>query len=479
MRIAIVNPVWIHGPGMTAIRSGSRWPHVRRNFFNIYPFPFQLAYASSLLKREGHEVYAKDCIATNTLNEQLLSELTAFKPDIVFFETTNPTFKYDVEFIAKVRENISCRIFAGGQLATSFPEKILAFTDGAIAGECEYVLKAICDRIDKNFPLDGIPGLSIILNNKLITTPPELIANIDDLPWPDRNIGPARVYQDNFCAHFPSAQMITSRGCPHRCSFCMESYVFNHKANFRRRKISDVVDEMEMLKRTYGVKEIYFDDTSFTVDRPRVHELCGEIINRKLKIKWSCMADTKVDFDTLKVMKASGCRAIKVGVETVNPETLQAILKPVETEHADTCVDNCKKLGIFIHGTFILGLPGETETTLDQTIKFAFTKGFDWMQFSPAIPYSGTPFYEEAKKKGWLVKEEWDDECLKTNVNLSYPQLPKTVIEKKLVEVRQRLSKRILLRPQLAFKYIKLLIHLRDISLIKVVIRRILSVFGL
>ncbi len=477
MKIALLNPQWQYGEYVKGIRSGSRWPHTRKLFFNIYPFPFPLAYASSLLKKEGHEVLLKDCIAEDIHNERLLEILDNFRPDAIFFETMSPTYKYDKDLIDLIRQKTDTIIITGGQLSTSFPEKILQHADFAIAGECEMALKVMADNCFKKEACSKIPGVSFIKENKLHRTPPELITELDTLPWPDRDFGEIKKYQENFASVFPNASMLSSRGCPHKCSFCLESYVFNHKPNFRKRNVKDVVDEMEFLKIEYGIKEIYFDDTSFTVNRPRVHEICKEIIGRSLKIKWSCMADSKVDYETLKLMKESGCTGIKIGVESINEPTLKSINKPMNSNHAVACAENCQKLGIFIHGTFIIGLPDETPETIDETINFAFNNKFNWMQFSPAIPYPGTPFFNKAKENGWLINDSWDNEKISENVNLEYPGLSSDLIRNKLNKARKKLNKRVFSNFSLIKKYLKLAIYLKDKHSLKIILRRFISIF--
>ena len=355
---------------------------------------------------------------------------------------------------------------------------MLDIADYAIAGECEETLARFCGELSARRSVDNIPGLALVKNGALIKNPPELIADIDSLPWPDRSCAPIARYQETFTMHHPDATMISSRGCPFRCTFCLESFVFNHKANYRVRKVADVVDEMEHLCGTYGVKEIYFDDTSFTANKSRVREICQEIIDRRLRIHWSCMADARIDAETLAMMKRAGCSGMKIGVETINPKTLEVIDKPVTTADVAVCVENCRRLGIFIHGTFIIGLPEETAETIDRTIEFAFKSRFDWMQFSPAIPYPGTPFYEQAKKNGWLMSDDWEEAAKRRNVNISYPALPAGVIEEKLRTAQRLLNRRAFTSPRIALKYLRLAWYVKDWSIIPMIFKRLLSVFS-
>jgi radical SAM superfamily enzyme YgiQ (UPF0313 family) len=479
MRVAILNPLWLQDSTRFGIRSGSRWPHVRSNFFRLYPFPFQLAYASSLLRKHNHDVLFLDCIARGMDDSELLKQLSDFEPELVFHETTSPTFDRDCAVIAKIRaQHPSALIVSAGQLATTFPRKILDHSDIAIAGECELVLKELCQRIEQGREWKDIGGISYLSQGVVQSNPPALISNLDALPWPDRSGAPIKRYQENFCSYYPNASMLSSRGCPHQCSFCLESYVFNHCPNYRKRAIDDVIDEMSYLKQNYGVREIYFDDTSFTVSHERVRDMCQRILDRNLKIHWSCMADARIDFETLKLMKAAGCTGLKIGVETTNPDALDAIGKPVNNQHVQSCVQSCNKVGLFLHGTFIIGLPSETPASVDKTISFAFDSGFDWMQFSPAIPYPGTPFYEQTREKGWLLDEDWHQQGVSDNVNLSYPQLDASVIRDRLTLVRKRLGRRAFTRPRLIAKYLRLFCYLKEPHALGAVFRRLVSLFS-
>jgi radical SAM superfamily enzyme YgiQ (UPF0313 family) len=478
MKIAIVNPPWVSDGATTGVRSGSRWPHIRSNFFKTFPFPFQLAYASAVLKRRGHEVLFRDCIADGTPAERLIVLLRDFSPDIVFHEATSPTLASDRSFMESVKADIGCTVVCGGQLATSFPERILDIADYAIAGECEEALARLTGAISEHAPVDAIAGLAFRRNGTVTKNPPELIADVDSLPWPDRSCAPIARYQETFTIHHPDATMISSRGCPFRCTFCLESFVFNHKANYRARRVRDVVDEMAYLRDTFGVREIYFDDTSFTTDRTRVREICQELIDRRTGFFWSCMGDARIDRETLAMMKRAGCCGMKIGVETINPKTLKAIDKPVTSADVAACVENCRALGIFIHGTFIIGLPEETAETIDRTIEFAFRSPFDWMQFSPAIPYPGTPFFAQAQRSGWLISENWEGASKRLNVNLNYPGLPAEVIEAKLRTAQRLLNRRVFARPRIALKYFRLAWYLKDWSVITMVFKRLCSLFS-
>lgn len=244
-----------------------------------------------------------------------------------------------------------------------------------------------------------------------------VIQNLDEIPFPVRDILPMEKYVDLF-AYGKSIQVITSRGCPHRCHFCNEA-VLPGKPSYRARSAKNIVDEIELIIKLYGPDEIYFDDSSFTYQRKHILSVCNELKKRDVKIAWSCMADALVDEDVLSEMAQSGCRAIKFGVESADHDVLKRIPKHVNLDDIKKVVKACKKVGIKTHGTFMFGLPGENKQKAKKTIDFAMRLGTDTAQFSVATPYPGTRFFEMAQKNNWLIYDDW--EKFGNDVVVKYP----------------------------------------------------------
>ena len=202
---------------------------------------------------------------------------------------------------------------------------------------------------------------------------------------------------------YPYVSHYSGRGCPAQCTFCLwPQTVGGH--NYRARSADGVAREMAHAKALFPqVKEFFFDDDTFTAYAPRVREIAQKI--GKLGMTWSCNARANVNYETLKTMRDNGLRLLLVGYESGNQQILDNIKKGVRVEQAQEFTRNCKKLGITIHGTFILGLPGETQETIKQTIEFAKEVDPFSMQVSLAAPYPGTELYRQAKENGWLKGE--------------------------------------------------------------------------
>jgi radical SAM superfamily enzyme YgiQ (UPF0313 family) len=235
----------------------------------------------------------------------------------------------------------------------------------------------------------------------------------------------------------PYVSFYTGRGCKSRCTFCLwPQTVGGH--NYRVRSIANVVEEVKYVMREMPqVKEIFFDDDTLTDNLPRVEELSREL--GKLGVTWSCNAKANVPRKTLEVMKAGGLRLLLVGYESGNQQILHNIKKGLRVDVAKQFTKDCHELGIVIHGTFILGLPGETLETIEETIRYAIEINPYTIQVSLAAPYPGTFLYKQAMENGWF---DGTDHLLTDGgtqiAQLSYPHLSSTVIFDKVEEMYKR-----------------------------------------
>jgi len=199
---------------------------------------------------------------------------------------------------------------------------------------------------------------------------------------------------------------------------------------YRARSAENVVDEMAYCVDKYQPGEIFFDDDTFTIGKKRVLEICSEIERRGLDVLWTCMGrvDT-VDAEVLGRMRRAGCRKIKFGVETGSREVMERIRKRIDLERVPEVFRATRDAGIEVHGTFMVGLPGETRETVRETIELACSLPMDTVQFSIATPFPGTEFFAECERNGWLVTRDWSHYDGRFGSVVSYPQLGKTEIE--------------------------------------------------
>lgn len=228
----------------------------------------------------------------------------------------------------------------------------------------------------------------------------------------------------------PYVSLYTGRGCRSQCTFCLwPQTVGGHR--YRVRSVEHVLGEMALVPRYFPqVKEVFFDDDTFTDNRPRAEEIARGM--GRLGLEWSCNAKANVPYETLKVLRDNGLRLLLVGFESGNQQILQNIKKGVRVERARQFAKDCRDLGITIHGTFIVGLPGETKETIQETIRFAQEINPHTIQVSIAAPYPGTQLWKQAKENGWLPEDDEgaqlvDERGIQTAA-LSYPHLTRTEI---------------------------------------------------
>lgn len=412
MKVLLLNSPFDFGrPAGQSAKAGARWAH--RLSGNFVPFPFFLAYAAGVLKKHGHEVKVIDGIAENIDKGEVLKRLKFYKPELVFMEGSTPSIDSDLKYMALIKENCDVITVLGGSHATALAEDLLkenSCLDYILMNEYDFTLEELASALDKKITPGKIKGLcrremgGVICSNEA-----PYVENLDDLPWPARELFPMSAYNEGLCER-PNAPLMSSRGCPYNCIFCLWPQSFYGTRRYRFRSTSLVADEIEMLLKTYKPREIYFDDDTFTIHRDRVLEICREIKRRNLKFEWDCLGQViNMDRDLLAAMKEAGCNRIRYGVETGNDDILKRINKPITSSRIKEIFNLTKENGIRTHATVAFGLPGETNETMRETIKFILEINPDTVQFSMATPFPGTKFFELAKEKGWLRNADWPE----------------------------------------------------------------------
>jgi radical SAM superfamily enzyme YgiQ (UPF0313 family) len=267
-----------------------------------------------------------------------------------------------------------------------------------------------------------------------------IVENMDDLPFVTPVYKRDLVIENYFGGYLkhPYISFYTGRGCKSRCTFCLWPQTIGGH-HYRTRSVGHVIDELIWSKQAFPqVKEYFFDDDTLTDNLPRVEALAREI--GKLGIVWSCNAKGNVPRKTLEVLKDNGLRLLVVGYESGNQKILHNIKKGMLVDVARRFTRDCHDLGIRIHGTFIVGLPGETKETIEDTIRFAREMDPQTIQVSLAAPYPGTFLYKQALDRGWLVDEnaELVSERGTQVASLNYPHLSHTEIFESVDEFYRR-----------------------------------------
>lgn len=444
MKVLIANPpAYIQNYKRHFVQAGSRWSFSMRipkdeNCKDHYlPYPFFLAYSSALLKRKGDvEVKAVDGCALDFDETAFTDYIKSFKPDILVMEVPTISFPLVMEITRRLKEDMDFNVVITGTHVTALAKEVMreySHIDYCLLGEYELPLNELVEHLASGHGRNNVRNLKGLAfhhqGNIIVNEKRNLLMDLDSLPLPDRKDFRIEHYHDFEIAGKPSAQMLTSRGCPSNCIFCLERQVFWNSPLYRRRNPEKVVNEMILVKEN-GAKQVYFDDETMVIDRRHVRAICKEIINTGLDIPWTCMGDITLDYDTLNLMAKTGCVGVKFGVETANTKTIVDIKKTfMNPENVKRFVEYCKKLDVWSHATYIIGLPGERKEDILKTLDFAIKLNSDSAQFSIATPFPGTPFFEMAKENGWLATYDWTMYDGANYAIVNYPWLTKEEIE--------------------------------------------------
>lgn len=417
-RLMLVNPPWRVGQRY-GVRAGSRWPLTLRlgksKRPQYLPFPFFMAYSAALAKKNGINTVVVDAIAENIKDEELLERVRGFSPDLLLIEAATASIQNDLEWARKFKgalKNVKI-VFAGTHVSALADTFLIEnpLIDYLIKGEYEFSLSKLALELKAGKKSFNIPGIFYRDKQGGIKYCKEENSNdINRLPLPERLSLPIYNYNDSGGTGTPSptVQLMSSRGCPFGCIFCLWPQVIYGNRKYRFLDPVKVVDEMEVLIKEYGFKGIYFDDDTFNIGKQRVLKICGEIRKRKLNVPWAIMAraDTS-DFQTLRTMKEAGLCALKFGVESSSQRLLDNSNKGLDLSAVERAVEECKKLKIRVHLTFTLGLPGETAESIDRTIGFALKLDPDSSQFSLTTPFPGTEYFNFLSTKRLLLTRDW------------------------------------------------------------------------
>jgi hopanoid biosynthesis associated radical SAM protein HpnJ len=347
--------------------------------------------------------------------------------DLVVLHTSTPSFAADVaavEALKAANPNLKAGLI-GAKVAVEADKSLKAApaVDFVARNEFDFTIKEVAEGDS----LRDVKGLSYRNDAGVIVHNADraVLENMDELPFVTPIYKRDLVIENYFIGYLkhPYVSLYTGRGCKSRCTFCLwPQTVGGHR--YRTRSVGHVIEEMRWAQRAFPqVKEFFFDDDTFTDDLPRAEAIAKEL--GKLGITWSCNAKANVPRATLKVLADNGLRLLLVGYESGNQQILHNIKKGMLVDVARRFTKDCHELGITIHGTFILGLPGETKETIEETIRFATEINPHTIQVSLAAPYPGTFLFEQAVKEGWLDAEhaELVDEHGVQVAPLHYPHL--------------------------------------------------------
>jgi hopanoid biosynthesis associated radical SAM protein HpnJ len=425
--------------------AGSRWPATRE--IESYWYPVWLAYPAGMLEgarlldAPPHYVSAEDTI--NIAKEY----------EFLVLYTSTPGFPGDIRLVKKIKEaNPTMKIAFVGPHVTVLPERSLRDCP-----ELDFICRKEFDYSVVEFaqgkPISEILGISYLQDGAIVHNPdrPQM-QDLDAMPHVTdvykRDLDVTR-YNVPFLLN-PFVSLYTTRGCPAQCTFCLWPQTTSGHA-WRKRSTDDVAAEMAKAKAYWpNVREFFFDDDTFNIQQARTVELCAKL--KPLGLTWSCTSRVTTNFETLKAMKEAGCRLLIVGYESGDQQILKNIKKGATIERARQFTKDCHKLGLVIHGDFILGLPGETHETINNTIAFAKELDVETIQVSVAHAYPGTELYDYAVSNGFMVKDtKMVDDGGHQLAHIQYPGLPADDI----LDAVHRFYDEYYFRPKAAYRIVR------------------------
>lgn len=461
--VFILNP-----PVVKDFCRSARW--AARSRGRVQRHPDWLLTAVAVLEAAGWTVDFLDGPAMNLGREQVASALKKSRPGLLVLHTTTPSIDSDLSYGSLAKELFpDSRIVAVGPHVTAEPEDTLRRANGAlevvIRGEYDFTLRELANLGSAHWgpsQLSEILGISYLEGDTPVHTSSRPYLDVNDLPFPSwRHIDP-RWYRDAG-KRFPFLTLISGRGCFGKCTFCRDVPLMEGK-KLRMRDPELVVDEIEYNFSLFPyLREVMFETDTFTASPPHVQGVCEEILSRNLKVTWSCNCRTDVDLKLLPLMKRAGCRMLMVGFEFGTQEALDAVRKGTTLDHSARLAQEAKRLGLTVHGCFMLGAPGETMESALKTIEFAKSLPMDTVQFSGICAYPGSEIYRWASKRGYLVPgdwREWVDENWEQVTVLNYPELDKDEIDRLI----DRGLKEFYLRPRQIMRMVKGMRTLDDLK---------------
>lgn len=415
--------------------------------------PISLTTIAAVLEKDNITVKLDDCIVEEIGFFELQKRLKEFKPDLVIINTATPSITSDLK-VASLAKKASkkCKTLAFGIHVTALPEDSLRMEkdlDIVVRGEPEITIREIAIAIGTGRVINHISGISYRMGNKINHNNFRLpLNNLDELPFPAWRHVKIEKYQMPF-KNSSFLLVGTSRGCPYKCKFCADREFYGDK--LRLKSPSRIVDEIEWIKKEFGVDDFLFWAESFTINKRFAREVAEEIITRKLNISWVCNSRVdNVDLSLLKIFSQAGCWMIGFGIESGNQNILNLMDKRTTIDQAKRAVMDAHEAGLEVTGHCLIGYPGETKATINKTLQFVKDLDLDFAQFYCAVPFPGSELYKSAQEKEWMTERNWD--LFEQNFSiLTTPQLAASEV----MELRQKAYKDFYFRPKMIWKTIR------------------------
>jgi radical SAM superfamily enzyme YgiQ (UPF0313 family) len=427
-----VNILFLNPPFLPKFSREQRSPAVTKSG-TIY-YPMWLSYAAGAAVAAGHDVLLADVPADPRWPfDRVRAEVRAGKFDLAVVATSTPSIANDAAAAAALAEDCPslCTVLVGPHVSALAEQTLAEYPgpDGVMRGEYERTVLRLADALAAGDDPAAVPGVTWRGDDGVTSAPPAELEDPDTWPFVSETYARFLEVGNYFYSHslYPIVTILSARGCPNYCIYCVYPQTFSGHG-YRPRATEAVVEELRFIKRTWpGVREIMFEDDTFSIDHARTRELCEAMAAADLGVKWSANARCDLDLETLRMMKRAGCRLLCVGVESGSDDMLGGMKKSMDRGRIERFFADAARAGVMLHGCFMVGNPGETRETMERTLSFAKKLRPDTAQFFPVMAYPGTALYRWAEKNGYLRTTcfaEWLTPEGSHNCVIDRPDLP-------------------------------------------------------
>ncbi len=425
------------------------------------------AYIAAVLRENGYGVKVVDAYVNGYGLTDIMDIIKQYVPDVVGISVLTPSAEVVYEIARNMRkEYTQIKIVMGNMHASLFADEILSknYADFIVHREGERTMLNLVETIEKSKNIQNVNGISFRKDGVTVeNTLGSHIEDLDSLPFPAWDLFPLDKYSTDprteVKKDFVEMQILATRGCPNQCTFCSSRTERSLGRKKKKRDPKLVVDEMVYMHKRYGSKVFSFMDLAFPMVRQHAVDLCNEIIKRGLngKLKWVTECRVKpLDQELLCLLKEAGCERLCFGIEAGNNNTLKRLKKNFSTDDVKKAVKMAHNAGLEIDGMFMIGLPGETEEMIKETIYFAIKLNVRYAIFNLFVPYPGCDLWDELNKQNKIIFEKWSEFTSYPTYSGGKPvYIPDDLTHEQLVNLQRYAMRKFYLRPKFVYHELK------------------------
>jgi radical SAM superfamily enzyme YgiQ (UPF0313 family) len=437
-----------------------------KEFSNPQP-AIGVAYIASVLKKSGYDVVVIDAYVNMYRAAEVIDIIGKESPDVIGISVLTPSAEVVYTISEDIRTHFpDVKIVMGNIHASIFSDEILAknYADVVVHREGEITMLQLVGTMEHGGEYDGVNGISFRRGHQIVNTPVRAnIAALDNLPFPAWELLPLEDYSSDPRTEVKRGsvemQILASRGCPGKCTFCSSRTERSLGGKYRMRNAQAVVDEMFYMHKRFGSRVFSFVDLAFPLVRRHAVDLCNEIIKRNGQEIFNWFTECRVkplDVELLALMKRAGCMRVCYGIESGNDEILRRLKKGFNTEDVRSAVRTAHDVGLDVDGMFMIGLPSETEDTIKETIEFAVETNVRYAIFNIFVPYPGCELYDKLKAEGKVSFKHWSDFTSYPTYSGGTPvYVPDEMTHEQIMSLQEYAMRRFYLRPRFIIEEMK------------------------